>query len=174
MTFRERMAGLPTADGTIRRPMPDLIPWGRAGFAMDLVALAMLAVLPLQAYSIALVKRGQYSAHRRWQIALSAALLVTVVLFEIDVRLHGWRHQAKDSPWYPGVVMPLLWVHIAIASLTFVLVLVTLSHGLRRFGRTPRPGPASRHHRRLGWATVLGLVLTSLTGWAFYALAFLC
>lgn len=154
--------------------MPDLIPWGRAGFAMDLVALAMLAVLPLQAWSIALVKRGRYRAHRRFQILLTTALLVVVVLFEIDVRLHGWRHQAQDSRYFPDVVLPLLWIHIAIATTTFVLVLVTLIHGLRRFGHDPRPGAASRLHKRLGWASVLGLVLTSVTGWAFYVLAFVC
>ena len=54
---------------------------------LDLVFLAMFAVLPVLGWSIAQVKyHRRYLLHKRVQLTLGAVLLVTVSAFEIDMR----------------------------------------------------------------------------------------
>ena len=47
----------------------------RASFGMDVVLIGLLALLPVLAWSIALVRRRRYSAHRRLQLFIAGALL---------------------------------------------------------------------------------------------------
>jgi len=97
--------------------MPGFLPFSRASFMMDVIALAMFAVIPVMAWSIYIVKyRGQYALHRKAQLSLGGLLLVTVTLFEVDVRLHGWRQNAEASPYYTTWLNPVLYVHLAFAD----------------------------------------------------------
>lgn len=152
----------------------DLLPWGRASFMLDLVALAMLAIIPLQFWSIRLVRRKHYRLHQLVQLSTALVLFIAVILFEVDMRLNGWRHLAEDSRYYPELVEPLLLVHLVFAISTTLLLLATVIHGLSFFGWRPEPKPGSGRHRLLGWLTVADLTATAITGWTFYILAFLC
>lgn len=155
-------------------PTWDLLTFGRASFMMDFVALAMLLVLPLQFFSIWIVKvKRNYSLHKTLQIILFTALMIAVLLFEIDVRIHGWAHLAEESPYFDTLVYPVLFIHLVFSISATLLLIATMVHGLRNFGRDPKPGPASKRHRRLGWLTTLALVGTSITGWLFYYFAFI-
>jgi uncharacterized membrane protein YozB (DUF420 family) len=141
---------------------------------MDVVALAMLAVLPVLTLSLWLVrKRHRYALHKRLQIGTASVLGVAILLFEIDIRLHDWRPLAKASPFYDTWLFPLLYVHLVFAVSTTLLWIATLITALRDFPVPPCPGPGSTRHRRLGRLAAFGMYATSVTGWSFYWAAFL-
>src|SRR3954470_10456671 len=70
----------------------------RAPLMIDVVCVAMFAVVLVLAWSIYQVKvRRRYWLHKWTQITLGVILLVVVVLFELDIRLHGWEERATDK-----------------------------------------------------------------------------
>jgi hypothetical protein len=150
----------------------------RASLMLDVVALAMVAVLPVLAVSIYLVKvRRQYVWHKRIQLALGAALLLTVVLFEADVRINGWRHRAADSAFAGHAggtdwVTISLGVHLFFSITSALLWLVVIARALRNFPNPPQPAAHSNWHRPFGWLAAIDMTLTAITGWIFYWLAF--
>lgn len=146
---------------------------------LDVVVCALVLVVPVLLYSIYLVKfRRNYLWHRNLQTALGAALLVTVSLFEIDMRMHGgWQEILKNRPvpltddqriW----VGQILLVHLVFAISAVALWAVALAHGWKRIPNPPVPSPHSRLHKTLGWAATITLTLTSVTGLIFYYYAF--
>ena len=151
----------------------------RASLMLDLVVVAMAVVLPVLAGSIALVKiRRQYQLHKRIQLALGAVLLLTVAVFEVDMRVNGWRHRAEASRFWAGASGGTNWVdwalavHIVFAASTTLLWAVVITRALRNFPNPPAPAAHSPWHRRWGWIAALDMLLTALTGWLFYWLAF--
>ncbi len=152
---------------------------GRGSFMLDVVFLAMFVVVPVLLTSIFLVKaRRQFALHKRLQIVTASVLLVAVLLFEVDIRFNGWVHRAALSPYFdvnnkwgcPAGIS--LIVHLSFAVPTLLLWIVVVAGALRNFSRPPQPGPHSRWHARWGWLAALGMVLTAVTGWVFYWLAF--
>jgi putative membrane protein len=155
--------------------MVDGILGTRASLMLDVVFLAMFAVLPVLAWSVWLVKsRRNFVLHKRVQTALSVILLLTVALFEMDMRLNGWRSRASASPFFPDIVMPLLYVHLFFAVTTAALWSFVVIQAYRHFPQPPTPGSYSVRHRFWGWLAAIDMVLTALTGWTFYVLAFVC
>lgn len=150
----------------------------RASLMLDVVFLAMFAVLPLLGFSIWLVRtRRAYAWHKRIQLTLGAVLLAAVALFELDMRVNGWRHRAEASPYYGGaeslgLVFPVLYVHLFFAVTTAALWIAVIVRALRNFPAPPAPSAHSAWHRRFGWLAAWDMLLTSLTGWLFYWLAF--
>lgn len=149
------------------------VPYSRASFMMDFVAVAMAGILPVLAWSVYLVKRHKnYRLHKLVQLSLGTVLLVAVSLFEVDVRLYGWRQNATLSPYYNTILFPFLYFHLLVACTTTVLWIATITLAVRRFPKPPVPGAHSPLHRRLGWAGTIGMFATSITGWTFYWMAF--
>ncbi len=76
----------------------------RASIMLDVVFLAMFAVLPVMAVSIGLARfKKNYAWHKRIQLTLAAVLLVAVAAFEIDMQfISGWRTRAMPSPLLAG------------------------------------------------------------------------
>lgn len=150
----------------------------RASLMLDFVFLAMFAVLPILGFSIWLVRtRRAYVWHKRIQLTLGLVLLAAVTLFELDMRINGWRHRAEASPYYggaqsTGLVFPVLYVHLFFAVTTAALWIAVIVRALRNFPAPPAPGAHSAWHRRFGWLAAWDMLLTSLTGWLFYWLAF--
>lgn len=141
---------------------------------LDVVAVAMLVVVPILTYSIYLVRfRRDYQTHKRLQIGLGVALLIAVVLFEIDVRMHGWTHLAFDSPYYETYLFPVLWVHLFFACSTTALWIWTILEALGRFPSPPAPTQYGPRHKRIARFAALGMYATSITGWTFYYMAFM-
>ncbi len=150
----------------------------RASFMLDLICLTMGVILLLLALSIWLVRgRRRYTGHKRLQLGLGVALAVTVVLFELDVRLvTDWQARAEASPYFSRGSWNLVWlcltVHLACAIPTTLLWSGLIIQSLVRFPRPPAPSRYSRQHAVLGWCASVGMLLTTLTGWLFYGLAF--
>ena len=152
-----------------------------SSFMLDFVVVALVAVVPVILWSLYVVKvRKNYALHRTLQILLGAVLLVTVLAFEIDMRLQGgWERiinkvpsQPRHSPEELETIRQVLYVHLVFAISTPFLWGTTLALALKRFASPPAPSSHSRLHKTLGWLSTVDLVLTSVTGLAFYYVAF--
>lgn len=141
---------------------------------LDVVFLAMFAIVPLLAWSIYLVRyRRNYALHKRVQLTLGTVLLVAVTLFELDMQfVTDWEQGARSSPYYETWVKPVLVIHLFFAIPTALLWVVVIVRALRRFHNPPEPGPHSREHIRWAWVTAIETLMTAVTGWVFYWLAF--
>ena len=146
---------------------------------LDVVVVALALVVPLLLVSLYLVKIARnYTAHRNLQILLGGLLLVTVGLFELDMRLQGgWQAILKNrdvqlSPERLSLVSQVLFVHLGFAVSTCILWTVTLIWAWRAYPNPPVPMSHSKTHKLLGWLSMLDITLTSVTGLAFYYLAF--
>ena len=146
----------------------------RGSFMLDVVFLAMFAVVPAMAVSIYLVKFGRrYSLHKWLQVALGMVLLGTVTAFEIDMARHGWRERAEPSPYYSrDLVDGMLYVHLFFAIPTVLIWAYVIIDALRKYPSPPTPGKHSRRHKFWGWTAAVEITMTALTGWIFYWLAF--
>lgn len=141
---------------------------------MDVVFLAMFAVVPVLGWSIYQVKyRHRYLLHKRVQVVMSAVLLVAVGLFEVDVRLNGWREAASASPYFGSTLNIVLGIHLVFAISTFLLWTFVVIQALRKIPSPPGPGDYSPQHIRLARIAAIDMCLTSVTGWTFYWMAFM-
>ncbi len=154
-------------------PSMHLIPGSRAPFSIELVSLAILLVLPCMLWSFYLVRaKKQYQSHKKIQIFLSIAILAVLVIFEVEIRLYGWRQYAEASPYIDRGLIPFLVFHVTIASIATVLWTWALVHALKNVSTPPKPGTYSEKHKKLGKAAGIFMLLTSITGWTFFILAF--
>ena len=151
----------------------------RGSVMLDFVFVAMIAVVPILAVSVYLVKfRHKYHLHKQIQVVLGVVLLLTVTVFELDMRFgSGWKEFAEASPHYNGDEWSLVWysliVHLCFAIPTPLLWIFVIVTALRKFHSPPAPGEHSRSH--IFWARLAscGICLTAVTGWVFYYLAFI-
>lgn len=139
---------------------------------LDVVVVAMVAVLILLAISIGLVRSGRLKWHRNLQTTLAVVLAVTVAAFEIEMRFFvNWRDLAAPSPFYAGGwVDRSLWLHLAFAIPTPFVWGYVLCQAWRKIEWN-----SDRYrvrHRRWGWCATLLMLLTAVTGWLFYWIAF--
>lgn len=146
----------------------------RGSIGMDVVLVGLLALLPVLAWSIHLVRtRRDFAGHKRLQLLIAATLLACIVVFEIDVRLlSDWKDRARPSPYWPRGVLLALGIHLVFAISTLVLWVWTIWEALLRFPRPPAPAAHGPRHRRMARLAAIDLVLTACTGTVFYWLAF--
>jgi putative membrane protein len=148
----------------------------RASIMLDVVFVALIAVLPVLAWSIWLVKRRKnYALHKRVQLLLSAVLLITVVAFEIDMRwISGWRERAHPSRfWESGAVMKSLYVHLIFSVTTAAIWFYVVVAAISKFPKPPAPSPHSARHKWWAWIAAFDLTMTAMTVWIFYWMAFI-
>jgi putative membrane protein len=146
----------------------------RASVMLDVVFVAMFAVVPVMCWSIYEVKyRRRYGLHKRVQVILAAVLLATVTAFEIDMQFFtDWKTRAEASPYFYTLVKPALWIHLFFAVPTAVIWIITVWHALRNIPDPPAPSAASARHIFLGRLAAWEMTGTAVTGWIFYWLAF--
>jgi hypothetical protein len=147
----------------------------RAPLILDVLCLAMLAVMIVLAWSVYLVKvQRRYELHKKIQIVLGIVLLAVIVLFELDIRLHGWQDRAAGQlgGQAPSAAVTALYIHLVFAVSTVVLWITTIVLALKRFPTPAAPSPHSGLHAKLGWLSVVDMGLTTVTGWVFYWVAF--
>lgn len=147
----------------------------RASLMMDLVFLAMFLVVPVMLWSIWQVRvRRRYVLHKRVQLTLGIVLGIAVLLFEIHVNVHDWRARATGSPGgtLPWGVAAALVIHLCCSIPATLLWVFVIVRAVRRFPSPPEPSPHSRQHAFWGWFAAIEMVLTAVTGWVFYWLAF--
>ena len=154
------------------------LPGSRGSLMVDVVFLAMFAVLPILGWSIWEVKfNHRYTLHKRVQVTLGIVLALAVTAFEIEMRVVGWRERAEPSPYYNAddpmsPVFLALWVHLFFAIPTAVLWVAVIVQALRKFPNPPGPCAYSDRHIRWARLAAIELTLTALTGWIFYWIAF--
>ena len=152
--------------------MDGFLPFSRASLMLDLVVCAMLLVIPLQIWSVLQAKAGKHQLHRLVQIVTSIVLLVTLIIFEVDIRLNGWRHLAESSPYYDSLVFPALYIHLVFAISTPFIWAYTLIKALKQFGNPVQLNDYTATHKFWGKISLAFLCLTTISGWTFFFLAF--
>ena len=147
----------------------------RAPLMIDVVCLAMFGVVLVLVWSVYQVKfRRRYELHKWTQVTLGITLLIVVILFEIDIRLHGWEERAANQIGGEpsSLVVRALYVHLIFAISTVILWPITICLAMLKFGDPPAPGAHSRIHVPLARTAAIDMFLTAITGWLFYWLAF--
>lgn len=146
----------------------------RASIMLDVVFLAMFAVIPVMGWSIWLVKaKRNYALHKLVQLTLGVVLLGAVTLFEVDMRfMTNWRERAAESPYFNSCVFPSLYLHLFFAVPTALIWIFVIVQALRNFPSPPVPGPYSKVHRMWAWIATVEMTATAVTGWIFSYLAF--
>lgn len=152
--------------------MDGFIPFSRAPFVMDLLVMAMLCFLPVLGWSVYAIKvKRDFRLHRFLQIALGIILLLTIGIFEYHVRLYGWRQHAQESPYFSTWLFPFLYLHLVLATVTVIIWTYTTFQAIKDMIRQPSV-KSRRLHMIIGKASAAGMLLTTVTGWIFYYLAF--
>ncbi len=141
---------------------------------LNVATIGMMVIVPAMILSICLARyMKNYAGHRKIQLLLGGVLLVVISLFELDMRIFGWENLAKDkSPYYQTSLYPVLYVHLCFAITTSLLWIYMIVTGLRHFGRSPEPNEFSSRHKLMGRLTAADTILTAVTGWIFYYMAF--
>ena len=147
----------------------------RASLVLDLLFLAMFVVVLLLGWSVYQVKyRRRYELHKWVQIILSVVLLAAVAVFELDIRTYGWESRAANriggKP--TAAVYNALYVHLVFAISSVILWPIVIIRALRNFPSPPAPSRHSRWHIRWARVAAIDMLLTSVSGWIFYWLAF--
>lgn len=152
----------------------------RTSFMLDLVACALVIIVPVLLTSLYLVRfRKQYQVHKYMQVALGIVLLVAVGLFEVDMRLQGGIQGILAKRVTPltaaqsGFFRQLLIVHLVFAISTVGLWGTTLILALRRMPCPPGPSPHSSLHKLLGWLSAIDITATAVTGLMVYYFGFM-
>jgi uncharacterized membrane protein YozB (DUF420 family) len=149
------------------------LPMSRASFTLDFIALAMAAVIPVMLVSLYQVReRKNYQLHKRIQILLGLVLGVAILVFELDMRLYGWRQYAEASPYYTTLVIPSLIFHLFFAIPTLFLWIYTIVMALRQRIDTEN-GKSRFRHKFFGRLSAYAMIGTTLSGWLFFWLAFM-
>ena len=145
-----------------------------ADVLVDTIIVAIVLVVPALLVSWRLARRGRYTAHRNIQLSLAAALGVALALFEYDLYLLGGAEGLFAPSVHAGsaALNGLLRVHLSFSISTAVIWVTLIASSLWRFPNPPTPNAFSRAHRLGGWAGMLGMIGTGITGLALYLLAF--
>jgi putative membrane protein len=173
---------LPFADTPPTYPGIDGFLGTRGSIMLDVVFLAMFAVVPVLLASIYVVRyRRLFWLHKVLQLTTGIVLLIAVVAFEIDVRFitHEWEKRADPSPFFdinhpwtcPAGIS--LIVHLFFAVPTLLLWIYVNVQAVRKFPSPPKPSEHSHSHVIWGRLAAIGMLMTAFTGWIFYYLAFI-
>ena len=147
----------------------------RASLMMDIVFVAMFAVIPVMAWSIYQVKfNRRYLLHKRVQLTLGLILAITVTLFEIHVNIHDWKFRStgQQGAAIGSGLMTMLVVHLCFSIPTALLWIFVIVQALRKIPNPPGPSDYSRKHKFWARIAALEMFMTALTGWCFYLMAF--
>ena len=149
------------------------LPMSRANFILDFLALAMVAIVPIMLLSLFQVRQKKnYLLHRKIQIVLGIVLGLAILVFEIDMRINGWRQYAEASPYYQTLVMPALLFHLLFAIPTLFLWVYTITMAVRHRIAASAEGHRFQH-KKYGRLSAYAMIGTTLTGWLFFCLAFM-
>lgn len=134
----------------------------RAPFFMDFVTL-IVAFLPfLVAIAISQARNKHYKTHTYSQIFIFAFSVIVLFYFEYGVRVGGgFDFFMKGSHVSHDYARIVLIFHIIISLITLVFwgAAIFMAKKLLQLGK----------HRRVGFITFIGVVLTSLTGiWVYF------
>lgn len=142
----------------------------RADLLMDIVIVALVAVVPIVLYNWHLARAGRYPRHKALQVGLATLLAVVVGVFEYNLRLQGGIFAATAASRYAGTATLNGWIYVhtffAITTLLVWVVLIAVS--LRRFPSPPAPNGFSATHRRWGRIGMVWMLLAGITSIPVY------
>lgn len=139
---------------------------------LDFVSVAMVIAIPAFLFGARQAMSKNYRTHKLIMTSLSAILLTAVALFEYEMRTIGWEHLAEPSPYFGETLDNTLYIHLFFSVSTAVSLLITVGLAFKKFSRIPKPNSHSYVHRIVGRVSIGGLIMTSITGWIFYWMAF--
>lgn len=146
----------------------------RADLLMDVVIVALIAVVPIVLYNWRLARGGQFAKHKTLQISLALLLAAVVGLFEYNLRMQGGIFAATSGSSYAGTATLDFWIYLhtffAITTLLVWTGLIVMS--LRRFPSPPIPGPFSGIHRFWGRLGMVWMLVTGVTSLPVYIFGF--
>jgi putative membrane protein len=144
----------------------------RAPFFMDFVTLIVACLPLLVGIVISFAKKHKYNLHAVVQVAIFIVSVLVVGYFEYGVRLGGgYEAFVKNTHVSHEYLFIVLMIHIIISIITLGIWTSTLLKAKKDYERG-LPGPYSRSHKKAGFRTFIGIVLTSLTGIWVYLLLF--
>jgi len=146
----------------------------RGDLLMDIVILALVAVVPIVFYNWHLARTGRYPLHKTMQISLAVLLGAVVGLFEYNLRLQGGIFTATAASGYAGTGTLNFWIYFhTFFAITTILVWVGLIVvSLRRFPNPPAPGAFSGRHRFWGRVGMVWMLVTGVTAIPVYVYGF--
>lgn len=146
----------------------------RGDLLMDVVIVALVAVVPIALYNWRLARSGRYAEHKRMQIGLAVLLGIVVGLFEFNLRLQGGIFEATKASSYAGsaTLNSWIWFHTLFAITTIFIWVGLIVASLRRFPKPPVPGAFSATHRRWGRIGMIWMLVTGLTSLPVYVYGF--
>jgi hypothetical protein len=146
----------------------------RGDLLMDIVILALVAVVPIVFYNWRLARTGRYRRHKTMQVSLAVLLGAVVGLFEYNLRLQGGIFTATAASGYAGTATLNFWIYChTFFAITTILVwagLIVVS--LRRFPNPPAPGAFSGMHRFWGRVGMIWMLVTGVTAIPVYVYGF--
>jgi uncharacterized membrane protein YozB (DUF420 family) len=146
----------------------------RGDLLMDIVILALVAVVPIVFYNWRLARTGRYPLHKTMQISLAVLLGAVVGLFEYNLRLQGGIFEATAASRYAGTATLNFWIYFhtffAITTILVWAVLIVVSLG--RFPNPPAPGAFSGRHRFWGRVGMVWMLVTGITAIPVYVYGF--
>lgn len=145
----------------------------RAPIILTVLALSLFFVVPLMVWSIRQVRLGKYLLHKRTQTGTSVALFILLIFFEMQIPGTDWMKHTATSSFSEDTIRNYLSVHKSIAISMTLLWTLTLSLALWRTPSSPRPSPHSRLHKILGISSAVMMIITAISGWIFYWMAFI-
>jgi putative membrane protein len=146
----------------------------RGDLLMDIVILALVAVVPIVFYNWRLARTGRYPLHKTMQISLAVLLGAVVGLFEFNLRLQGGIFEATAASRYAGTGTLNFWIYFhtffAITTIFIWIALIVVS--LRRFPNPPAPAAFSARHRFWGRLGMIWMLVTGVTAIPVYIYGF--
>jgi len=147
----------------------------RADLLMDIVIVALVAVVPIVLYNWNLARTGHFARHKKMQIGLALLLAAVVALFEYNLRLQGGIFVATSASSYAGTGTLDFWIYLhtffAISTIFIWAGLILVS--LRRFPSPPMPSAFSSRHRFWGRIGMVWMLVTGVTALPVYVYGFI-
>ena len=137
----------------------------RSPMFMDIVSL-IVAFLPfLMIGIISLARMKNYKLHAILQTVLFVVSVLVLTFFEVGVRVvGGFSKFMEESGVEHNYALIVLIFHIAISVITLIIWSTTVFMAKKQL--------QLGKHKRAGWLTFIGVVMTSLTGAWVYLLMF--
>ena len=146
----------------------------RADLLMDIVIVALVAVVPIVLYNWRLARTKQFSRDKAMQIALIIVLGAVVGVFEYDLSLQGGIFKATAASSLAGTATLNFWIrfHSFFAETTVLIWLALITVSLIKFPKPPAPNAFSGIHRFWGRIGMVWMLTTGITSIPVYYYGF--
>ncbi len=140
----------------------------RGDIIVDTVMIASAALPFLLFIVIHFARKERYDLHKWSQIILFTVVNLLVIALEVDIRYGGLKEVIEQSQYYGTDTLTTVFViHLIFAVSATLLWLWLIIISARRY-----PIHFRFPHKKYGYIVYADLVMTTITGWILYAMAF--